>query len=293
MSSEFSERYCFDLEYINPFKLETSTWEEFSQLITEQPIEKIEQESVNLEQNLRGYFIEATRKADETMEKTPDILESSFTKKCLGDLIMLGPYVLEDTSNSVKDRTRTKVQTKRTLDSDTITTVYEEDYVATRFRKLGFVESRLGSTSSRVDITIRERFEEEQKYADDMCKNIIPYWSDNEVPPKMYPLPSFRVMPWETVAWVELRRPAITNLERIDILRQVCYYCESLLRVHPRREHSFALLTNLQSCIFVAARTKRDAEGNRCGFRWFYSNQINDRNSLIEELVSFFMTSKA
>lgn len=173
------------------------------------------------------YFREAIRKKEESSQK---LSETAFQKTCLGYLTVLGNEVsLENTSDGVKD-------------FSVITTVKDEnifpaDEEADRFRKLAFVRS--SEQSHRPDITIRPRMEGD-------CE-ILAVRADL---PK---LSQFRIMPWATIGYVELKRPTESLTKHVG---QAVDYCENLLRISPDRKVVFCALTNLKDLIFVAAYNK-------------------------------------
>ena len=105
--------------------------------------------------------------------------------------------------------------------------MFSDDHAAGAFRKLGFASQ----ASPRQDYTLRHRCGVEVQVGPDLLAAVDYPTSDKSAEPMVGQVgPSWRAMPWEIIAMLELKRIG-TQLD--DHLTQILYYCHSLVRITP------------------------------------------------------------
>jgi hypothetical protein len=285
------------LAAIFPVEIFSLTWESFFYEAMNTALVRYEPYLHASTQYVQGVIEKRNQLFAANINGYVDISEITLTKNCLGRLTLAGNYILEDTTNGISDFRAggTWVQDRERREA-----IYLTDEVADNFRKQTF----FGSTepaSPRVDIMVRlpcghqeNRILQNSHRNGRMFTDVIPYYAPitrSRAPP-IVQSPSYRVMSWNHIAWINLKRPE-EELKR-KYIQQACYNCESVLRVSPNRRCVFAALTNLRSIIFVCSKVVEVLENGKRKFENYFSSSIGDIGSedrLIAEFSSFLITS--
>lgn len=264
-------------------------WKFVNKELPKESLDEIERSDFPQERNQLEMYL---RNAFETAKTLPNISETSLQRACLDPLITFGNRVLEEASDGITSKATHEVN-------------YELD--AGHLRRITFTS--LDDDSSRCDFALRHRCTAEDTGSS--AFTVLPRYPTTYVVEKILkkrkkknkkrnqtkanetmantinakePLPvvpHWRMMPWEIIAFLELKRK---NAKLEKHIGQLAYYCDNLLQITPGRQAAFGVLTNLHECRFVAACVHQGK------LRWYTGPTITEPAQAIRELAHFLTT---
>jgi len=232
------------------------------------------------------------KKLDANKIKLSGETESMLRKTCLGEVMQIGPVILEDTGDGVKDRSSVEPAAKKersgARSSVPTTYKYKTDHIGSTFLEME-TTTAAGSSSRFV---IRKRCGVAENIMDaTKCKTLVSYGDEEKGKVQEFAVPSDRLLPWNIVAFIELKS---LSVEPQDHVQEACYYCECILRVTPERKFAFGVVTNLNTCVFVASVVKEnnvDNPNESRQYKHYYSSNSTGDRQVLRELASFLVTT--
>lgn len=267
---------------------DSSTWHDFFSQTTESTKTLELLEPLRAQTMQRWWGVTQNRNDLYRYKSRAAVQEEELVKNCLGRVMVFGDKILEDTSVAVADLSAVRGYDVGRKAKRGFHKLWEAKYSPDKIgENLTFVEP----SSARVDIMVRFRCgAAELGFSHAACFDVVPYLFDRRQDGVAYHAESFRVMPWNCIGGIEMKKPTATLLDHV---KQAAEYCESLLTVTPRRKYAFAALTNLEAVVFVAATVKYDARQRKRVFYYFHSDLIEGDEKLVSEMTSFLITTPA
>lgn len=245
-----------------PVFIRKKLWRDFCDHLTKQF--GLTEEAIDIDATVEleviDYFTNAVTRLEEDAKNWT---ESKLTETFLHPLYYSKHFVMEDTSNGIKDWNTAQ----RTL---------ENDEASINFRKITF--TGINENPQRVDFTLRNHCSGERK--DHAFYQPVGY-GESPVRTTGVDVPRWRHYPLNIISFLDIKKISEV-LDNHAV--QVCYYCESVLRTTPTRAICFGALTNLKSVLFVAV-IRADNK-----YHWYRSG-VDSSDSALQNLSTFLATS--